>query len=124
MPFLMCREHQLPPLQIDVCSKNNGLECQLNFAVPPYIIRRLARLQILCYTNISLVLANGDFVPSRFLCTGETVPCLRKLITMEITVGALLFNMGPHIRRLTGKCHFLGLARPANRQNRLRYSVG
>ena len=42
---------------------------------------------------------------------------------MEITVGALLLGMGPHIRRLNRKCHSLGVARPANRRNRLRYTV-
>ena len=45
----------------------------------------------------------------------DTVPCFPKLITMEITVGALLLGMGPHIRRLNRKCHSLGLARPVNR---------
>ena len=34
---------------------------------------------------------------------GETVPCFSKLITMQITVGALLLGMGPHIRRLNSK---------------------
>ena len=42
---------------------------------------------------------------------------------MEITVGALLLGMGPHIRRLNRKCHSLGLARPVNRRGRLRYAV-
>ena len=45
------------------------------------------------------------------------------LITMEITVGALLLGMGPHIRRLNRECRSLELARPANRQSRLRYAV-
>ena len=57
------------------------------------------------------------------LRSGDTVPCLSKLITMEITVGALLLNTGPHIQRLNRKCHSLGLARPVNRQGRLRYAV-
>ena len=38
----------------------------------------------------------------------DTVPCFPKLIQMEITVGALLLGMGPHIRRLNWKCHSLG----------------
>ena len=42
---------------------------------------------------------------------------------MEITVGALLLGMGPHIRRLNRICHSLGLAPPANRRNCLRYAV-
>ena len=42
---------------------------------------------------------------------------------MEIAIGALLLGMGPHIRRLNRKCHALGLTRPANRRNRLRYAV-
>ena len=57
------------------------------------------------------------------LCSGDTVPCFPKLITMEITVGALLLGMGPHIWRLNRKYHSLGLARPANWRSRLRYAV-
>ena len=57
------------------------------------------------------------------LRSGDTVPCFPKLITMEITVGALLLSMGPHIRRLNRKCHSLGLKRPVNRRGRLRYAV-
>ena len=57
------------------------------------------------------------------LRSGDTVPCFPKLITMEITFGALLLGMGPHIRRLNRKWHSLGLARPANRRGRLRYAV-
>ena len=63
------------------------------------------------------------FVRKGLLRSGDTVPCFPKLITMEITVGALLLGMGPHIRRLNRKCHSLGLARPVNRQGRLRYAV-
>ena len=37
------------------------------------------------------------FFRKGLLCTGETVPCFPKLITMEITVGALLWGMGTHI---------------------------
>ena len=54
---------------------------------------------------------------------GETVPCFPKRITMEITARALLLGMGPHIRRLNRNCHSLGVARPANHRNRLRYAV-
>ena len=54
---------------------------------------------------------------------GDTVPCFPKLITMEMTVGALLLGMGPHIRRLNRECHSLGLARPVNRRGRLHYAV-
>ena len=57
------------------------------------------------------------------LRSGDTVPCFPKLTTMKITVGALLLGMGPHIRRLNRKRHFLGLARPVNRRGRLRYAV-
>ena len=64
-----------------------------------------------------------NFLRKGLLRSGDTVPCFPKLITMEITVGALLLGMGPHIRRLTRKCHSLGLARPANRRSRLRYAV-
>ena len=63
------------------------------------------------------------FLRTGLLRSGDTVPCLPKLITMEITVGALLLAMGPHIRRLKRKCHSLGLARPVNRRGRLRYAV-
>ena len=63
------------------------------------------------------------FFRNSLLRSGDTVPCFPKLITMEITVGALLLSMSPHIRRLNRKCHSLGLARPANQQSRLRYAV-
>ena len=63
------------------------------------------------------------FFRKGLLRSGETVPCFPKLITMGITVGALLFGMGPHIRRLNRKCHSLRLARPANRRTRLWYAV-
>ena len=63
------------------------------------------------------------FFRKGLLRSGDTVPCFRKLITIEITVGALLLGMGPHIRRLNRKCHSLGLARPANRRSRPRYVV-
>ena len=63
------------------------------------------------------------FFRKGLLRSGDTVPCFPKLITMEITVGALLFGMGPHIRRLNRKCHSLGLARPVNRRGGLRYAV-
>ena len=63
------------------------------------------------------------FFRKGLLRSGETVPCFPKLITMDIPVGALLSGMGPGIRRLNRKCHSLGLARPANRRNRLRYAV-
>ena len=63
------------------------------------------------------------FFRKGLLRSGDTVPCFPKLITMEITVAALLLGMGPHIRRLNRKCHSLGLARPANRRGRLRYAV-
>ena len=63
------------------------------------------------------------FFRKGLLRSGNTVPCFPKLITMEITVGALLLGMGPHIRRLNRKCHSLGLARPVNRRGRLRYAV-
>ena len=63
------------------------------------------------------------FFRKGLLRSGDTVPCFPKLITMEITVGALLFGMGPHIRPLNRKCHSLGLARPVNWRGRLRYAV-
>ena len=63
------------------------------------------------------------FFRKGLLRSGDTVPCFPKLITMEITVGALLLGMGPNIRRLNRKCHSLGLARPVNRRGRLRYAV-
>ena len=63
------------------------------------------------------------FFRKDLLRSGDTVPCFPKLITMEITVGALLLGMGPHIRRLNRKCHSLGLARPVNWRGRLRYAV-
>ena len=63
------------------------------------------------------------FFRKGLLRSGETVPCFPKLITMEITVGALLLGMGLHIRRLNRKCHSLGLAHPVNRRGRLRYAV-
>ena len=63
------------------------------------------------------------FFRKGLLRSGDTVSCFSKLITMEITIGALLLGMGPHIRRLNTKCHSLGLARPANRRSRLRYAV-
>ena len=57
------------------------------------------------------------------LRSGDTLPCSFKRITMEITIGALLLGMGPHLWRLNRKCHSLGLARPANRRCPLRYAV-
>ena len=63
------------------------------------------------------------FFRKGLLRSGDTVPFFPKLITMEITVGALLLGMGPHIRRLNRQCHSLGLARPVNRRGRLRYAV-
>ena len=63
------------------------------------------------------------FFRKGLLRSGDTVPCFPKLTTMEITVGALLLGMGPHIRRLNRKCNLLGLARPVNRRGRLRYAV-
>ena len=63
------------------------------------------------------------FFRKGLLRSGDTVPCYPRLITMEITVGALLLGMGPHIRRLNRKCHSLGLARPVNRRGRLRCAV-
>ena len=63
------------------------------------------------------------FFRKGLLRSGDTVPCFPKLITMEITIGALLLGMGPHIRTLNRKCHSLGLAHPANRRSRLRYAV-
>ena len=42
------------------------------------------------------------------LRSGDTVPCCPKLITMEITVGALLFGISPHIRLSTGNVTPLG----------------
>ena len=63
------------------------------------------------------------FFRKGLLRSGDIVPCFPKLVTMEITVGALLLGMGPHIRRLNRKCHSLALARPANRQSSLRYAV-
>ena len=63
------------------------------------------------------------FFRKGLLRSGDTVPCFPKLVTMEITVGALLLGMGPHIRRLDRKCHSLGLARPVNQRGRLRYAV-
>ena len=63
------------------------------------------------------------FFRKGLLLSGETVPCFPKLITIEITIGALPLGMGPHIRRLSRKRHFLGVARLANRRNCLRYAV-
>ena len=60
------------------------------------------------------------------LPSGETFPCFPKLITMEITIAALLFRMGPHIRtymHIYRKCRAFQLSRPANRRNRLRPAV-
>ena len=63
------------------------------------------------------------FFRKGLLRSGGTVPRFLKLITMKITVGALLSGMGPDIRRLNRKCLSLGLARPANRRSCLRYAV-
>ena len=63
------------------------------------------------------------FFRKGLLRSGATVPCFPKVITMEITVGALLLGMGPHVRRLNSKSHSLRLARPASRRSRLRYAV-
>ena len=63
------------------------------------------------------------FFSKGLLRSGDTVSCFPKLITMGITVGALLWGMAPHIRRLNRKCHSLALARPVNRRGRLRYTV-
>ena len=64
-----------------------------------------------------------NFFRKGLLRSDDTVPCFPKLITMEITVGALLLGMGPHIRRLNRKCRSLELARPANWRSRLCYAV-
>ena len=50
------------------------------------------------------------FFRKGLLRSGDTVPCSPELITMEITVGALLLGMGPHKRRLNRKCHSLAAA--------------
>ena len=63
------------------------------------------------------------FFRNGLLRSGAIVPCFPKLITMEITVGALLLGMGPHIRRLNKKCHSLRMACPANPRSRLRYAL-
>ena len=63
------------------------------------------------------------FFRKGLLRSGDTVPCFPKLITLEITFGALLLGMGPHIRRLNRKWHSLGLAHPANRRSSLWYAV-
>ena len=63
------------------------------------------------------------FLRKGFLCSGHTVPCLQKLITMEIFVNALLLGMRPQIRRLNRKSHSLGLACPKNHRTRLQYAV-
>ena len=42
--------------------KTNGLECPAFLAVTPYIVWFLARVQILSYTNISLILADRDLL--------------------------------------------------------------
>ena len=89
----------------------------------PYIVWFLARVQVLRYTNIRSFWPIVTFFRKGLLRSSDTVPCFPKLITMEITVGALLLGMGPHIRRLNRKCHSLGLARPLNRRGRLRYAV-
>ena len=41
------------------------------------------------------------FFRKGLLRSSDTIPCFPKLITMEITFGALLLGMGPHIRALT-----------------------
>ena len=53
------------------------------------------------------------FFRKGFLRSGDTVPCFPKLITIRITVGALLWGMGPHIRRLNRKCHCLEPGTPS-----------
>ena len=63
------------------------------------------------------------FFRKGLLRSADTVPCFPRLITMEITVGALLLGMGAHIRRPKRKGHSLGLARPANRRSCFRYAV-
>ena len=63
------------------------------------------------------------FFRKGLLHSGDAVPCFLKLITMEITVAALLLDMGLHIRRLNRKCHSFGLVRPVNRRGRLRYAM-
>ena len=63
------------------------------------------------------------FFRKGLLRSGDTVPFFPKLITMEITVGALLLGMGPHIRHINRKCNSIGLARPVNRRGRLRSAV-
>ena len=52
------------------------------------------------------------FFRKGLLRSGDTVPCFPKLITMEITVGALLLGMGAHIRRHHSLRFFLGMAAP------------
>ena len=63
------------------------------------------------------------FFRKGLLRSGDTVPCFSKLLTMKLTVGALLLGMGPHIQCVNRKCHSLWLARPINRRGCLRYAV-
>ena len=62
------------------------------------------------------------FFPKGLLRSGETIPCYPKLITMEITVRALLLHMA-HIQRFNRKCPSLRLVRPAKCSNRPRCAV-
>ena len=59
------------------------------------------------------------FFRKGMLRSGETVPCVPKLIT----VGVLLLGMGPHIWRPNRKFHSPELARPAHGQNCLRCAL-
>ena len=103
--------------------KTTGWIVRLIFAVTPTLYG-FWHVYNFCVTQTF-----GPFWPIvTFCCKGllrsrDTVPCFPKLITMEITVGALLLDMGPHIQRFNSKCYSLGLARPANWQSRLRYAV-
>ena len=122
---VLCDEN----IHYDICKmmygeRTTGLKVRLFLRSHP-ILYGFSHAYRFCVTQtFRLFWPIVTFFRKGLLRSGETVPCFPKLITMGITVGALLLGMGPHIRRLNRKCHSLGLARPANHRNRLQYPVG
>ena len=63
------------------------------------------------------------FFRKGLLRNGDMFPSFRKLLTIEITIGALLLGMGPHLCHLNKNSQALALLRPANCANHLQYTV-
>ena len=70
------------------------------FAVPPYSMELLARMKFGVTQTFCSFWPIVTLFRKELLRSGETVPCFSRLIAMEITIGARLWGMGSHVRRL------------------------